>query len=463
MTSHSATNARFTTDTEQFRRELLAHCYRLLGSVDEAEDLVQETYLRAWRSYAGFEGRSSVRVWLYRIATNVCLTALGNRTRRVLPSGLGGPTDDPDAPTPDAGPEVSWLEPFPDTLTDPAMIVADRNGLRLALIASLQYLPARQRAVLILRDVLAFSANEVAEILDTSVAAVKSALQRARARLDEVAPNAENLAEPTEPAAQALLAAYIAAFEHSDPALLTEILRKDAAIEVIGTGTWFAGKSTCLGYLARVTGAPGDWRMLPASFNGQRGAIAYVRDAEGVLRAFGIGLLTTTSTHITRITAFGDPAIVERSRLPRDPALLNVHHGHSGTRPEPRRSHPNRWSAGRRSCRSPAADRPRARPGCARRRHTWPAPAPSCPAHPHRPPPRWPRPAPARSAATSDRRSRSAPPTVSPGPGTAATVRARPGCSRAATSGAPVSPPGSTARQTGSRTAATSASRCESS
>ena len=316
MTPSTATNDRFATDTEPFRRELLAHCYRLLGSVDEAEDLVQETYLRAWRSYAGFEGRSSVRVWLYRIATNVCLTALTNRSRRVLPSGLGAPTDAPDAPTPDAGPEIGWLEPFPDTLADPAMIVAEREGLRLALIASLQYLPARQRAVLILRDVLAFSANEVADILDTTVAGVKSALQRARARLDEVTPNAENLAEPTDPAVQALLAAYIAAFEHSDPALLTEVLRKDAAIEVIGTGTWFAGKTTCLGYLARVTGSPGDWRMLPTSFNGQPAAIAYVRDAEGVLCAFGIGLLTTTWTHITRITAFGDPAIVSKAGFP---------------------------------------------------------------------------------------------------------------------------------------------------
>jgi RNA polymerase sigma-70 factor (ECF subfamily) len=316
MTSSTAANARFATDTEPFRRELLAHCYRLLGSADEAEDLVQETYLRAWRSYAGFEGRSSVRVWLYRIATNACLSALANHSRRVLPSGLGAPTDDPDAPTSDAGAEIGWLEPFPDTLADPAMIVTDREGLRLALIASLQYLPARQRAVLILRDVLAFSANEVAAILDTTVAGVKSALQRARARLEEVAPSAEDLAEPTEPAAQALLAAYIAAFEHSDPALLTEVLRKDAAIEVVGTRTWFAGKTTCLGYLARVTGTPGDWRMLPTSFNGQPGAVAYLRDADGVLRAFGIGLLTATPTHITRITAFGDPAIVDKAGFP---------------------------------------------------------------------------------------------------------------------------------------------------
>src|SRR4029453_5779132 len=141
-------------------RELLAHCYRMLGSADEAEDLVQETYLRAWRSYATFEGRSSVRVWLYRIATNACLTALERRSRRALPSGLGAPSDDPDAPLPIPGPDVRWLQPIPDALVspesnDPAVIAAQRVGLRLALIASLPHLPAPPRAVLILRDALA--------------------------------------------------------------------------------------------------------------------------------------------------------------------------------------------------------------------------------------------------------------------------------------------------------------------
>jgi RNA polymerase sigma-70 factor (ECF subfamily) len=316
MARISVANAEFASDTERFRRELLAHCYRLLGSIDEAEDLVQETYLRAWRSYAGFEGRSTLRVWLYRIATNACMSALGHRSRRVLPSGLGAPTDDPDTPTPEAGPEVRWLDPFPDALADPATVVADRENLRLALIASLQYLPPRQRAVLILRDVLAFSANEVAAILDTTTAAVKSGLQRARARLDEVAPSAESLAEPTDPATQALLAAYIAAFEHADPAMLTEVLRKDAAIEVVGSSTWFTGKTTCLAYLARVTGSPGYWRMLPTSFNGQPAAVAYLRDSDGMHRAFGIGLLTATHTHITRITAFGDPTMVDKAGFP---------------------------------------------------------------------------------------------------------------------------------------------------
>jgi RNA polymerase sigma-70 factor, ECF subfamily len=191
----------FTRRTEPFRRELLAHCYRMLGSADEAEDLVQETYLRAWRSYRGFQGRSSVRVWLYRIATNACLTALEHRGRRALPSGLGDPGDDPAAPPAPPDPEVAWLQPIPDALVtpeseDPATIVAAREGLRLALIASLQHLPPRQRAVLILREVLAFPAAEVATMPDTTTAAVKSALQRARARLDRRPWNTSSSASP---------------------------------------------------------------------------------------------------------------------------------------------------------------------------------------------------------------------------------------------------------------------------
>ena len=159
----------FTSLTGRFRGELLAHCYRMLGSAEEAEDLVQETYLRAWRSYEGFEGRSSVRTWLYRIATNVCLTAIERRGRRPLPSGLGGPAEDPEAPLL-AGPEVPWLQPFPDALLageheDPAAVAVSRAGIRLAFVAALQYLSARQRAMLILRDVLQWPAAEVADLL----------------------------------------------------------------------------------------------------------------------------------------------------------------------------------------------------------------------------------------------------------------------------------------------------------
>src|SRR5437016_5360480 len=234
----------FARSTEPFRRELLAHCYRMLGSLDEAEDLVQETFLRAWRSLAGFEGRSSLRVWLYRLATSACLTALEQRGRRALPSGLGAPSDDPDGAPVEAGPGVSWLGPIPDALVtgptqDPAAIAVARESLRLGLIACLQYLPARQRAVLILRDVLAFPAAEVATMLGTSTVAVKSTLQRARARLDQVAPAPGQVIEPTEPRARELLGQYIAGFENADTAALEKALRADAAIEMVGTRTWF--------------------------------------------------------------------------------------------------------------------------------------------------------------------------------------------------------------------------------
>jgi RNA polymerase sigma-70 factor (ECF subfamily) len=317
----AAPDQEFTTSTEPFRRELLAHCYRMLGSVDEAEDLVQETYLRAWRAYRGFEGRSSMRTWLYRIATNVCLSAQEGRSRRALPSGLGGPSDDPATPPVLAGPEVGWLQPIADTLVrpesgDPAAVVAARQALRLALVAGLQYLPGRQRAVLILREVLGFPATEVAAMLDTSTAAVKSMLQRARARLDEVSPVPEDLAEPTDPEVRALLDGYIAGFENADAKILEGVLRKDAALEMAGVRTWFAGLDTCLPFLAGVLGEPGDWRMLPAIANGQPAAGTYHRGEDGVHRARGVAVLEIARTGIVRIVVFEDPGAVARFGFP---------------------------------------------------------------------------------------------------------------------------------------------------
>ncbi|MBB3733930.1 RNA polymerase subunit sigma-70 [Nonomuraea dietziae] len=219
----------FVSSTDPYRRELLAHCYRMLGSLDDAEDLVQETYLRAWRAFERFEGRSSVRNWLYRIATNACLTALDHASRKVLPSGLMDPGDDPYSPPPSADADVPWIQPMPDALVepesqDPAAIVTARESVRLALIASLQYLPARQRAVLILREVLAFPAAEVAQMLGTSVPAVKSLLQRARAALEEAAPSTDHVLEPSDPQARVLLERYMEAFEKSDAAALQKIL-----------------------------------------------------------------------------------------------------------------------------------------------------------------------------------------------------------------------------------------------
>jgi RNA polymerase sigma-70 factor (ECF subfamily) len=299
--------AEFERRSEPFRKELLAHCYRMLASVDEAEDLVQETYLRAWRSYSAFEERSSLRVWLYRIATNACLTALEQRGRRALPSGLGAPSDDPNGPSTPA--DVPWVEPF---LTDPAAIVTGRESLRLALIAALQYLPPKQRAVLILREVLAFPAAEVATMLGTTVAAVKSTLQRARARLDEIAPEHSDVTEPTDPRARALLAEYIAGFENADTAALERALRADAAIEMVGTTTWFSGRVNCLRVVGQAVGSPGDWRMVPTVANNQPAAVAYLRDAAGIHQPFGLAVLSTTATGISQICVFSDPALVTR-------------------------------------------------------------------------------------------------------------------------------------------------------
>jgi RNA polymerase sigma-70 factor (ECF subfamily) len=308
--------AGFVRETEPFRRELLAHCYRMLGSVQDAEDLVQETYLRAWRSYGGFEGRSSVRTWLYQIATNRCLTELAKRSRRVLPSGLHGPEPDPGAHLEEAGAEVMWLQPVADAMVipdsaDPAAIVAAREGLRLALIASLQYLPPRQRAVLVLRDVLAFPAAEVAVMLGTTTVSVKSALQRARARLEERAPAADEITEPTSPRARALLDQYIAAFENADAAALERLLLADATLEATPLRTWFAGRKTCVPFLRdHLLGSPGDWRMLATSANGQPAAAAYTRDQHGKYQPYGICVLTVTGAGIRRISSFGDPGLV---------------------------------------------------------------------------------------------------------------------------------------------------------
>ncbi len=307
----------FIRDTEPFRRELLAHCYRMLGSAHDAEDVVQETYLRAWRGYRQFENRSSVRTWLYRIATNACLTALAHGSRRVLPSGLGGPTDDPGS-EPVPAPDVPWLQAIPDAWVtdDPAAVVTSRENLRLALVASLQHLAAQPRAVLLLRDVLAFPAADVAAMLDISLAAVKSALQRARARLREVAPSADEVVEPTEPRARELLEKYMTAFENADTTLLAEALRHDAALEMVGSRTWFSGRASCLPFLAGVVGVQGDWRMIAIAANGQPAAAAYRRDEDGVLRAFGIATLDVTASGIARIVVFGDPGLVTLFGLP---------------------------------------------------------------------------------------------------------------------------------------------------
>jgi RNA polymerase sigma-70 factor, ECF subfamily len=311
----------FTSVTGQFRRELLAHCYRMLGSADEAEDLVQETYLRAWRSYDGFEGRSSVRTWLYRIATNVCLTALERRGRRPLPSGLGGPADDPAAPLV-AGPEVPWLQPFPGAASaegaDPAVVTASRAGIRLAFVAALQHLSARQRAVLIMRDVLEWPAAEVAEALGTTTTAVNSGLRRARAQLAQALPAEEQLAEPAEPDRRAVLDRFAAAFENADLSALAELLREDVTLEMPPLLTWFAGRQAVVSFLAASPpfAAPGQLRLVSVMANGQPAFAAYQRGSDGAYHAYAVTVPTVTATGIARIVTFFNPALFTSFGLP---------------------------------------------------------------------------------------------------------------------------------------------------
>ena len=282
-----ATDAGALTDAfERERGALLAHVYRMLGAFHEAEDVVQDTYVRALRGWNGFENRSSVRTWLYRIATNACLTALDGRARRALPSGLG-PDD-----------TAAWIEPF---TADPADLLTAREGVRLAFIAGLQYLPPRQRAVLLLRDVLAFSAAETGELLELSVPAVKSALQRARARLDEVAPGRDDVLEPADPRAREMLDEYMAAWESSDVAAFRQMLRDDARIESVGNREWAAGLDQCLAMAGPAMGEPGDWRMTPAVVNGQPAAAVWYRG-----EPFGHAVLTLTEKGITAIALFGE-------------------------------------------------------------------------------------------------------------------------------------------------------------
>ncbi|HJP77794.1 MAG TPA: RNA polymerase subunit sigma-70 [Pseudonocardiaceae bacterium] len=306
-------NTDFAAVAEPFRPELLAHCYRMLGSIHDAEDLVQETYLRAWRGFAAFEGRSSVRRWLYKIATMACLTALETRARRPLPSGLAAPSDDHRIAVGEREPSVPWLEPAPDTLFgtgDPAVVVAARAGVRLAFIAALQFLPARQRAVLTLRDVLAFHTDEVASILDITSAAVDSTLRRARAKLAETGPAEQELSEPDAPEIRILLDDYVEAFTRADADALVDLLRADVELEMPPIPTWFTGRDTVVGFLAGRVLRDGRWRMLPARANGQPAVVDYARAEDGRYVAYGVQVLTVVGDRIARITSFNDPSLV---------------------------------------------------------------------------------------------------------------------------------------------------------
>jgi RNA polymerase sigma-70 factor (ECF subfamily) len=310
----------FSATAEPYRRELLAHCYRMTGSLHDAEDLVQETLLRAWKAYDRFEGKSSVRTWLHRIATNTCLTALEKRQRRPLPTGLGAPSSDPTAELVE-GAEVPWLEPLPDATGDPAdpsTIVGTRESVRLAFVAALQHLSPRQRAVLVLRDVLQWKAAEVADAIGSSTAAVNSLLQRARAQLEAVGPSADDrLAALDSPDVQDQLTRYIAAFEAYDIDRLVDIFTSEAIWEMPPFVGWYQGPPAIITLIHQQCPAdtPGDMRLIPLTANGQPAAAMYMRDGDSHL-PFQLHVLDVRTDGVSRVVAFLDTTLFAKFGLP---------------------------------------------------------------------------------------------------------------------------------------------------
>ncbi len=303
----------FAAHAEPYRRELLAHCYRMTGSLHDAEDLVQETFLRAWKAYDRFEGKSSVRTWLHRIATNTCLTALEGRQRRPVPTGLGASSSDP-ADELVKRSEVPWLEPLPDV----SEVVGTRESVRLAFVAALQHLSPRQRAVLVLREVLQWKAAEVAEAIGTSTAAVNSLLQRARSQLDAVGPSAEDrLTAPDSADAQDRLADYIAAFETYDIDRLAELFTREAIWEMPPFVGWYQGPQAIAALIHQQcpAQAPGDMRLIPLTANGQPAAAMYMRDGDKHL-AFQLHVLDMRADGVSHVVAFLDTTLFAKFGLP---------------------------------------------------------------------------------------------------------------------------------------------------
>ena len=319
------TDREFMALVEPMRGELMAHCYRMLGSVHDAEDLVQETYIRAWRAFHGFEGRSSLRTWMYQIATNTCLTALQSRKRRPLPTGLGAPASDPTDAL-QTRPEVTWLEPMPDTLVagtapeDPEATAVTHDSIRIAFIAALQHLTPTQRAVLILRDVLNWRAAEVASALDTTVAAVNSALQRARAHVEKLAPadEASSQLSADDPEVKAKLDRYVAAFEAYDIDTIVEMLTTDAIWDMPPFTGWYQGNEEIGRLIATQCPATkaGDMRMIPTTANGQPAFGLYMRSLDGRMRPFQLQQLTIGPNGVERVTAYFDLRLFETFGLP---------------------------------------------------------------------------------------------------------------------------------------------------
>ena len=299
-------------DFESYRGELVAYCYRMLGSFHEAEDLVQETMLRAWKARDRYDAsRASVRTWLYRIATNVCVTALEGRARRPLPSGLGAPSHDPGAPLTPAL-DIPWLQPFPDARVD----VEVRADMRLALVAAVQSLPARQRAVLLLREVLQFSAAEVATQLGTTVPAVNSALQRARAALADVGDLGE-VTEPDDAEVRAVIDRYVHAFEAADVPALVRLLTDEAILEMPPVPLWYRGSRDYGRFMDRVFQIRGKgWAVSRLTANGQPALAAYAPRPGGGHQLHTLQVLTVTGGRVTHNVVFADPAVFQAFDLP---------------------------------------------------------------------------------------------------------------------------------------------------
>ncbi len=307
--------AAFGRLVDAYRRELHAHCYRMLGSVHDAEDALQEALLRAWRGLPRFEGRSSLRSWLYKIATNACLDAIEKRPKRVLPVDHG-PSTDPDEGVGEPLVESVWVEPYPDeTLAvedgyaAPEARYEQREAVELAFIAALQHLPARQRAVLISREVLGFSAAEVADSLESSTASVNSALQRARKTVDERLPEQSQqatLRSLGDERLREIVEDYMDAMQRGDVDTVVSMLAEDAAWSMPPLATWFGGLDRVRGFLT-VGPLSGEWRWrhLPTRVNGQAAVAVYSWDAgEGCYRPFALDVLTLDGARIKEVTAF---------------------------------------------------------------------------------------------------------------------------------------------------------------
>ncbi|GAA2769212.1 MULTISPECIES: sigma-70 family RNA polymerase sigma factor [Streptomyces] len=313
MANGTATPADLDTRLEAHRTELTGYCYRMLGSSFEAEDAVQDTMVRAWRSYDKFEGRSSLRSWLYRIATNVCLDMLNAGNKRARPMDLTESTPLARAAL-SPRPDNTWLEPMPDarvlpTTGDPAEAAVAKESVRLAFMAALQKLPAKQRAVLILREVLAWKASEVAELLDTSVASVNSALQRARATLAErQEPGADAaVSDPLDEDQKKLLDRYVAAFEGYDMTALTALLHEDAVMTMPPFDLWLTGTRDITGFMTTLGAPCAGSRLVPVQVNGLPGFAQYKPDPErGGFVPWAVQVLEISDGRITGFHCFLD-------------------------------------------------------------------------------------------------------------------------------------------------------------